>query len=121
MNPTVADTAQVFKALGDGTRLKILKIIAHLGNVVCVGMIADRLNITQPAVSQHLKVLKNAGIVQAQREGFHVHYSIVRDCLSEYGMDTRVFFESFGAEMDLSNHCHHQGDSEGCQSLNSRE
>ena len=55
-NQTVMDTAEIFKALGDGSRLRILKLIATKGNVLCVGYIAKHLGLSQPAVSQHLKL-----------------------------------------------------------------
>jgi ArsR family transcriptional regulator len=66
--------AEVFKALSDPTRLKIVKLLSTRGKVLCVGGLAHKLGISQPAVSQHLRVLRSAGIVEAQRFGFHVHY-----------------------------------------------
>ena len=66
--------ADVFKALGDPTRLKILKVLMSRKHPFCVGMIAAKVGISQPAVSQHLRVLKNVGILDAHRAGFHVHY-----------------------------------------------
>ena len=116
---TVLDTADIFKALGDGSRLKILKLIAAHGNVLCVGFIAKKLGLSQPAVSQHLKTLKNAGILTGERKGYHVHYSINADVLEPYGIDTLAFLESFGAEMNLDNDCELKGDVEMCDKLNS--
>ena len=83
MKNNFSKSAEVFKALGDPTRLKIIKIIFAANNV-CVGMIAKNLNITQPAVSQHLKILKNAGLVNAQKIGYHVHYSLNVEQISNY-------------------------------------
>jgi len=52
------------KALGDATRLKIIKILAsHKDYRPCVNDLAKNLNITQPAASQHLKILKNVGLI----------------------------------------------------------
>lgn len=66
--------AKIFKALSDPTRLKILKVLMSHKHSVCVGMIAQKVGISQPAVSQHLRILKNVGILEAHRAGFHVHY-----------------------------------------------
>ncbi len=94
-----AETAEVFKALGDATRLKILKEIACRRNHVCVMKIAEKVGISQPAVSQHLKTLKNAGIVEADRHGFYVHYRIKKECLDEYGIPAEQFLRNIGADV----------------------
>jgi ArsR family transcriptional regulator len=118
LDQSVNDTAEIFKALGDATRLKIMKLIAAKGNMLCVGKIAHCLNISQPAVSQHLKVLKNAGLVEPDRQGFHVHYRIVSDSLKSYGLSIEGFLKSFGAEMELDNDCELKGKKENCKKLN---
>lgn len=117
-NRTVLDTADIFKALGDGSRLRILKLIAAKGNVLCVGYMAKHLGLSQPAVSQHLKLLKSVGILQGERRGYHVHYSINSEVLAPFGIDTLAFLESFGAEMDLNGTCEYHDDSETCERLN---
>ena len=66
--------AEIFKALSDPTRLKIIRLLSRRKPMLGVGALAHRLGISQPAVSQHLRVLKNAGILRAHRFGFHVHY-----------------------------------------------
>ncbi|PWR76315.1 metalloregulator ArsR/SmtB family transcription factor [Methanospirillum stamsii] len=76
--------APVFKALGDYNRLCIVYLLAmdetgRLG----VGDLARELGISQPAVSQHLKILKNEGIVESERIGFHVFFSFNRSRLAE--------------------------------------
>jgi ArsR family transcriptional regulator len=67
---------EIFKALGDLTRFRILKLISISGNNLCVSALSKKLNISQPVISQHLKVLKNAGIVTSRRLGNYIHYSI---------------------------------------------
>ncbi|VBB08890.1 arsr-type transcription regulator hth motif [Lucifera butyrica] len=66
--------ADVFKALGDETRLEIIHML--LGREMCVCDIFSAVNISQPAVSHHLKVLKQAGIVCDKREGKWIYYSM---------------------------------------------
>ena len=76
--------AEDFKALGDPTRLKILNLLSSKRGYLCVCAIADKLGVTQPAVSQHLKILKSAGLVKADRKGYFVHYTINPDTLLKY-------------------------------------
>lgn len=86
MTNNIIKTADFFKALGDSTRIKILKLLLSHDNL-CVGMIAYKLNITQPAVSQHLKILKTNGIVEGKRTGFNIHYKIKGDIFKKYGIE----------------------------------
>jgi ArsR family transcriptional regulator len=74
---------QVFKALGDPTRLKIISLLSE-SNKLCVNVVADRIGMSQPAISQHLKILKNVGILNAQKIGLHVHYSINKNKALKY-------------------------------------
>jgi ArsR family transcriptional regulator len=75
--------AEVFKALSDPTRLAIISLLASSRNL-CVNVIAERTGMSQPAVSQHLKILKVAGICNAKKIGAHVHYSLNNPKLTEY-------------------------------------
>jgi ArsR family transcriptional regulator len=117
MTRSIEETANIFKALGDPTRLKILKLIAATGNDLCVGMIARQLGISQPAVSQHLKVLRNAGLVESSRQGFHVHYRLESSKLEGYGIDAGSLMNSFGSELNLEVQCELEGNAERCNSL----
>jgi ArsR family transcriptional regulator len=75
--------AEVFKALSDPKRLDIISLLASSKNL-CVNVIADKIGMSQPAISQHLKILKNAGICDARKIGTHVHYSLNSEKLTEY-------------------------------------
>jgi ArsR family transcriptional regulator len=75
--------AEVFKALGDPTRLNIISLLSSSNNL-CVNIIASKLSMSQPSISQHLKVLKNAGICRAHKIGAHVHYSLNTEKMEEY-------------------------------------
>jgi ArsR family transcriptional regulator len=63
-----------FKALADETRLRLLALLQtqHL----CGKALAQRLGISDAAVSQHLKVLKEAGLVEGEKRGYWNHYSV---------------------------------------------
>lgn len=65
-------TAEIFKAVSDPTRLKIIN--ALILSEMCVCDIAALLNMTQPAISHHLKVLRQLQIVKYRREGKIVYY-----------------------------------------------
>lgn len=66
--------AELYKALGDETRLNIVQMLSE--QEMCVCEVLDRLEMSQPAVSHHLKILKQAGIVKDSREGKWVYYSL---------------------------------------------
>ena len=73
-----AALAQVFKALGDPVRLRLVSLIgAHQGGEVCVCELATAFDLTQPTISHHLKVLREAGIVDCERRGTWVYYRLV--------------------------------------------
>jgi ArsR family transcriptional regulator len=80
MKDEVYQLAEVFKALGDPTRLKLIKILASdMVSDIRITDIAEMLGITQPAVSQHLKVLKGVGILESHKEGYRVYYNIDKE------------------------------------------
>lgn len=70
---------QIFKALSDETRVTILLLLAKQN--VCAKGIAKRLNISEAAVSQHIKVLKEAGLIVGYKKGYRVHYSVNEETL----------------------------------------
>jgi len=69
--------AALFSALGSDTRIRILQELAE--HPLCVGALAMRLDMTQSAISQHLTVLRNAGLVQSDKQGSFVHYALTND------------------------------------------
>ncbi|HQO69626.1 MAG TPA: metalloregulator ArsR/SmtB family transcription factor [Clostridia bacterium] len=69
--------AELFKALDDPTRLKIIN--ALLLAEMCVCDISALLNMTQPAISHHLKVLRQTQLIKYRREGKIVYYSLDDD------------------------------------------
>jgi DNA-binding transcriptional ArsR family regulator len=70
--------AGFFSALGDPTRQKIL-LIFEPGEEICVNEIAAVFDISRPAISHHLKVLRNAGLVGSEKRGKEVYYHINYD------------------------------------------
>jgi ArsR family transcriptional regulator, arsenate/arsenite/antimonite-responsive transcriptional repressor len=72
-----AEFAQVFKALADPVRLRLVSLIgAHQGGEVCVCELTAAFDLTQPTISHHLKVLRDAGIIDSERRGTWVYYRL---------------------------------------------
>ncbi len=71
----------LLKALAEPTRLKLVTLL--LKKPRCVSCLARNLDISESAVSQHIKVLKNAGLVTGQKKGYFMHYSINRAVLEK--------------------------------------
>ncbi len=67
---------RLFKALGDSTRLRMIKMLAIREMCVCEIMVA--LNMTQPNASHHLEMLERVGIVKKRKEGKWVFYSLAK-------------------------------------------
>jgi DNA-binding transcriptional ArsR family regulator len=89
MNPVMAmdeieELAEIFKALSDPTRLRLVKLLSEREEALCVNALAYRVGVTQSAVSQHLRVLRQAGLVRGERRGSFVHYSLERDRLEQH-------------------------------------
>ena len=79
----IDELAEILKGLAEPTRLKILLLLKDAGHPVCVRGISKHLGITESAVSQHLKVLRRLKFVEAQRNGYFVHYAWIPKSLIE--------------------------------------
>jgi ArsR family transcriptional regulator len=73
----LAEYSIIFKAMGDETRLKILTMLTR--GKTCACKILEAFNFTQPTLSYHMKQLVDSGLVDAQKEGKWVHYSINKE------------------------------------------
>ena len=71
------DLASLFKAVADPMRLRLLSLIAcHEGGESCVCDLTDAFDVTAPTVSYHLRILREAGLISAERRGTWVYYRI---------------------------------------------
>ena len=75
------DISLMLKALGEPTRLSVFQQL--LLRKHCVRSLSKKLGISESAVSQHMKVLKEAGLVYGERYGYHVHYLPKQEALDE--------------------------------------
>lgn len=74
--------AAMFKALSDPVRLRLLSSVAsHAGGQACVCDISAGVEVSQPTVSHHLKVLRDAGLLTSQRRASWVYYAVVPEAL----------------------------------------
>lgn len=71
----IIDPAEIFKVLSVDTRVKIIELLKAKGPLG-VKDISSNLGLTPPAISQHLKILKQAGLVRSERKGYWIPYSI---------------------------------------------
>jgi ArsR family transcriptional regulator len=89
--PDTEKHAEAFKALGDETRVKIVLLLNTEAR--SVSEIVDFFNLSQPTISRHLLMLKQAGLVRAKRQGQQVIYSLDEDGLRELGLGFFVAFD----------------------------
>ena len=86
----VEKLVEIFKALSDPTRLRLVKLLNECrpgvckGGPLCVNALAHQLGVTQSAVSQHLRILRQAGLVRGARRGTFMHYSLDAQGLNKY-------------------------------------
>jgi len=72
------ELARVFKALGDPVRLRLLSMIAsRAGGEVCVCDLTPAFDLSQPTISHHLKLLRQAGLIESERRGTWVYYRLL--------------------------------------------
>lgn len=75
------DNVKVFKAIGDETRIKILILLSKKN--ICAKGISRHLGISEAAVSQHIKVLKDIELVIGYKRGYHVIYDLNKEVIEE--------------------------------------
>ena len=75
--------AQVAKALGDPVLLQLVDVLRKHAGKVCVCELVPLFDLSQPTVSHHLKVLRDAGIVGSERRGLWAYYFVIPDALKE--------------------------------------
>lgn len=85
------DLATMFKALADPARLSLLSLIAsHQGGEACVCDLTEPVDLSQPTVSHHLKILTDAGLLTRDKRGKWAYYAVVPDALDALGEILRV-------------------------------
>ncbi|MET8983224.1 metalloregulator ArsR/SmtB family transcription factor [Streptomyces sp. NPDC004539] len=81
---SAAELSRMFKALADPVRLRLLSMIAsHEGGEACVCDLTGPFDVSQPTISHHLKVLREAGLVGSERRGTWVYYWVMPAALNQ--------------------------------------
>ena len=75
--------AAIAKALGDPIRLQLVDVLRKHAGKVCVCELVPLFDLAQPTVSHHLKVLREAGLVDSERRGLWAYYFVLPDALEE--------------------------------------
>lgn len=75
--------AELAKALGDPIRLQLVDVLRKHAGKVCVCELTPLFDVSQPTVSHHLKVLREAGIVDSERRGLWAYYYVIPESLKE--------------------------------------
>jgi ArsR family transcriptional regulator len=78
-----ARMATVAKALGDPIRLQLVDVLRKHAGKVCVCELVPLFDLSQPTVSHHLKVLRDAGLVDSERQGLWAYYYVIPNALKE--------------------------------------
>jgi ArsR family transcriptional regulator, arsenate/arsenite/antimonite-responsive transcriptional repressor len=83
--------ANVFKALGDSTRREILKLLSEKD--MSAGEISENFNMSKPAITKHLDILREAELISSEKKGLYIIYSINISVLQEAISNFMTFFE----------------------------
>jgi len=76
-------TAELFKALADPARVRIMNVLATTGDPVCVCELVEPLGLAQPTVSHHLRKLLDAGLLDREQRGKWAYFSLKRDAVEK--------------------------------------
>lgn len=81
--------ARIFKVLSVEARVRIIQLLKN--RALCVGALSARLRLTQGAVSQHLRILRDAEVVIPEKRGYYVHYRLNEKTLAKWKRATEQF------------------------------
>ncbi|AGB42090.1 putative transcriptional regulator [Halobacteroides halobius DSM 5150] len=103
MKEKIEDTVPLLKALADERRLQIINLLSC--GKMCVCDLTDNLEISQPNMSHHLKVLKNAGLIKATKRGKWVDYELDNERIKELqkNLDFMVTKQPHQPDLEKSN------------------
>lgn len=93
----------ILKALADENRMKIVQSL--LRHNMCVRSLSRRLGITQAAVSQHIKILRQAGLLKGEKRGYFMHYEVDKEVLMALSRE----IASWGSVSRENHQCSCQG------------
>ena len=83
-------TAELFRALGDPARVRIVNVLATSDEPVCVCHLIEPLGLSQPTVSHHMRKLLDAGLVEREQRGRWAYFSLRRDAVEKLAAVTSL-------------------------------
>jgi DNA-binding transcriptional ArsR family regulator len=99
--------AHIFSAMSDSSRVQILCVLSS--NAACVNDLSNTLDLTQPATSRHLKILRNGGLVKAERDGRSINYSLADPRIVDILKTTRdILADQLESQGQLSQNVRYQ-------------
>ncbi len=93
--------ARIFKALSVDTRVRMVQLLKD--RALCVGALSARLDVTQGAVSQHLRILRDADLVIPEKRGYYVHYRLNEKTLQKWKIAAERLLGKEGGAGDPKN------------------
>ena len=93
------ETAQALKAMSHPIRLQMVELL--LQRRMCVRSLARHFEVSEPTISVHLKVLKNAGLIIGEKKSYYMHYRVIRENIEELSQ----FFSALSATPALPQQC----------------
>jgi ArsR family transcriptional regulator, arsenate/arsenite/antimonite-responsive transcriptional repressor len=75
--------AKIAKALGDPVRIELVDVLRKHAGKVCVCELVPLFDLSQPTISHHLKVLRDAGLVESERQGLWAYYYVLPGAIDE--------------------------------------
>jgi ArsR family transcriptional regulator len=85
------EISQALKAMSHPVRLQMVELL--LQRRMCVRSLARHFEVSEPTISVHLKVLKNAGLIIGEKKSYYMHYQVIRECVEELSQ----FFSALSA------------------------
>lgn len=87
------DISLIFKCLADENRFRIIQLLSQ--RKYCVRALSKELGISEPAVSQHIRLLKNAGLLEiGDKNGYHIHYAVNKNYLMLLSEEIKLLADS---------------------------
>jgi DNA-binding transcriptional ArsR family regulator len=100
------ELVNLFKALGDQTRMRLLRAIASgMADQISVNDLAKMLQVSQPTVSQHLRILKNVDLIEPERDGYHIYYRINLETMEKHKRQINEMFDVVFTKCSSFPHC----------------
>ena len=109
--PSPEEIARICKVLSVQTRVRIFQLLQE--QVLCVGALAARLDVSQGAVSQHLRILRDANLVESEKRGNFVHYRVKPKTCQQWQETLEALLEMSDGDICDQSSCQSMASAEG--------